>query len=319
MRVFDAYGHVSLPRFLSASEYLKVMDENGVKMAMVCTAETCPDLGELSRAAVEHGERFRVAGLPLGDGPAEIEEGVAAQMDSGFIGVRIPDSLIAGRPGILDVLGKAGGIPFVVGSGGFPSAAAALCGFLDKYPDALVCGPHFAGGGDPEILSANRDVARLFDHPRFAVIFSRHGAFERERLLAWAMAVVARVGWGRIMYGSEYPVALFRDETYASTVSWIDSSGLNPGLKEKEAFLGENARRLIFEKPVKKARPLDKRWCRMDLRREAPVWLFTGRTLDVPEDAHRKLLEAYLKQGGEKSGSYRDFVTRVLVKGIGIL
>ena len=314
--ILDAYGHVSLPRFLSAGEYLKVMDENGVEKAMICTAETCPDLAELSRAAVMHGGRFRCAGLPLGESAAEIEEGVEAQMEAGFIGIRIPDSLIASQPSVLDVLGRKGGVPFVVGAGGFPSAAGRLLEFLDKFPEALVFGPHFAGPGDPGAISADRDVGRLFDHPRFMVIFSRHGAFDGERLAAWARAVVARVGWGRVMYGSEYPVALYRDETYASTVSWIDRSGLSPGPDEREAFLRGNARKTIFSRPVRKAELLDKRWCRMDLRREAPVWLFGGRALDVPETAHRRMLTAYLERGGEKSGGYREFVTEILMKGM---
>jgi len=42
---------VALPRFMSADEFLRVMDDNGVEKAHICTAETCPDLAELSRAA----------------------------------------------------------------------------------------------------------------------------------------------------------------------------------------------------------------------------------------------------------------------------
>ena len=57
MTILDSYAHVALPRFMSADEFVRIMDENGVEKAHVCTAETCPDLAELSRAAVAQNSR----------------------------------------------------------------------------------------------------------------------------------------------------------------------------------------------------------------------------------------------------------------------
>ncbi len=316
LKIMDAYAHVALPRFMGADELLRVMDDNGVDRAHICTAETCPDLTELSRAAVDHSDRFIVSGLPLGDNPDNVLASIRAQLESGMIGLRISDSVIAGHPAILDLLGEFHATPFVVGSPGLTAAAALLADFLDRYRECIVCAPHFAGGpGSPEILNSNHAVARLFSHPRFFVIFSRHGAFDQAALVPWAKSIIARVSWKRIMFGSEYPVALFRDETYASTFAWLDSSGIEITNEDRQDFLYANAHGHLFSRPAARPpRQLDKTWCRMDLRHEAPVWLFPRGTLDIPEHAHRKLLAAYLARGGERSGSFRSFVAEMLAR-----
>lgn len=317
MSILDAYAHVALPRFMSADEFLRVMDENGVAKAHVCTAETCPDLAGLSRAAAAHPDRLIVSGLPLGDDPAGVRASVEAQLDSGFAGLRVPEDTIARDPALLDILGRHRATPFIVGAGGLPAAAAALAAFLDRYPECIACAPHFAGAGSPDVLDRNPDVRRLFGHERFFVIFSRHGAFDPARLRPWAEAVVRRVGWNRIMFGSEYPVALFRGETYASTARWPEDSGLGISPEERRAFLHDNARRHLFSRPVPPARPLDPKWVRPDLGRRVPVWLFPSGTLDLPEQVSRRLLAEYLAGGGERSGGYREFIARKLGESVG--
>src|ERR1035437_7304966 len=49
-KIIDAWGHVSLPRFMSAEEYISLLDSNGAEAAIVGTAATCPDLRELFRS-----------------------------------------------------------------------------------------------------------------------------------------------------------------------------------------------------------------------------------------------------------------------------
>jgi len=313
-RLSDAYGHVALPRFLSGAEFLRVMDQNGVGSALVCTAETCPDLGELSHTAARWPGRFRVAGLPTGSTPEERLASVRAQLEAGFFGIRIGEALVAQEPALLDAIGREGGVPLVVGSDGLGVAAPNLLEFLDRYPDALVLAPHFASGGTAEMFTRMPGIDRLFRHPRFAVIFSRHGMFRRSELIDWARSVLDRTGWERVMWGSEYPVALFRDESYASTARWIDGTGLNPTPEERLAYLDGNARRLIFSRPVRPATPLDEKWSRLDLKAKAPVWLFPAGTIDLPEEVNRRLLEAYLALGGDAVGSYREFVARTIAE-----
>lgn len=308
----DAYGHVALPRFLSAEEYLRVMDEHGVAQAMVCTAETCPDLKELSRAACGWPDRFRVAGLPLGATAQERLDGVKAQLDAGFAGIRIGEGLIESEPALLDAIGAAGGVVVAVGSNGLGRAAPALAAFLNRHPRGVVVAPHFASGAPADLLDRVPRMDRLYRHERFHVVFSRHGAFPREPLLAWARVMLARTGWERVMWGSEYPVALYRDESYASTAAWIDGTGLDPTPQQREAYLNGNALRVWFGPPRRAAAPLAERWCRMDLKSPAPVWLFPNGTLDLPEDATRRLVEGFLAEGGDRAGSFRTFVARKL-------
>ena len=310
--LLDAYGHVALPRFLSGEEFLRVMDAHGVSRALVCTAETCPDLAELSRTACGWRDRFLVAGLPLGATPQERLDGVRAQLDAGFCGIRIPEARLLAEPALGDAVGTAGGILLVVGAEGLKSAAPALTPWLDRFPSGLVLAPHFASGGDPGLFSAHPDLEQLYAHPRFAVIASRQGMFPRDRLLPWLHAVHDRVGPDRLLWGSEYPVALYRDESYADTIRWIESA------MPMDSYAGlrhDNAERLIFGPRRITPSPLSPRWCRMDLASPAPVWLFPHGTLDIPESANRKLLEAYLRAGGDRREGYRAFVARALADG----
>lgn len=282
--------------------------------AIVGTAATCPDLRELSRAALQYGDRLRSIGMPMGRTPQERIECVTAQMECGFAGIRLQAELIAKEPELLEIVGQAGGAPYLEGSEGYRVGAARLLEFLQRYPSCVVAATHFAGPTDPAIFSRTEPVARLFRHPRFLVIFSRQGYMDQDMLRVWTRAVVDLTGWDRIMYGSEFPVALWRDETYRSTQGWIDAAGLKPTAAERNRFFYENARRHFFTKR-RPARLIDARWNRADWKTDAPVWLFQKRGVDLPEEAHRKILRAYLAKGGDaRAGSYRDFVTRLFLE-----
>src|SRR5688500_14775206 len=104
MRVIDAYAHVSLPRFMSAEELLWVMEENEVGSAIISGAETCPDVMELSRAQVMWPDKFRAVGMPLGRDEQDVRDAVRAQMEAGFLGIRIPAARIAAQPELLEII-----------------------------------------------------------------------------------------------------------------------------------------------------------------------------------------------------------------------
>lgn len=312
-QVIDAWGHVSLPRFMSAEQYIAVLDANGAEGGVVGTAATCPDLVELSRAAVRYPNRLRSIGIAMGRSPEEKMACIAAQMDCGFTGIRLQADLLARQPQLLDILGKASGTPYIEGNKGYQVAARVLLDFLDRYPNCVVCGTHFAGPTDPAIFARDRSVDGLFRHPRFLVIFSRQGYMDPEPLKLWTRAVVDLTGWDRIMYGSEFPVALWRDESFTSTQGWIDQAGLKPTPEEREKFLYGNARRVFFERH-REARLIDAKWERSDWKTDSPVWLFQKKGVDLPEESHRKLFRTYIAKGGDKAlGSYRDYVTALIV------
>ena len=312
-KIIDAWGHVSLPRFLSAEEFLAILDANGAEAAIVGTAATCPDLRELSRAAVQYPDRLRSIGMPMGRSAQERIDCITAQMECGFTGIRLQCELVVREPKLLDLVGKAGGVPYMEGSEGYRVAAATLVDFLDRYPDAVVCGTHFAGPANPAIFTQNEAVNRLFRHPRFLVIFSRQGYMDPDPLKLWTRALVDLTGWDRILFGSEFPVALWRDETFRSTQGWIDTAGLTPTPAERAKFFYGNAHRYFFQKR-RPARLIDAKWSRTDWKTDSPVWLFQKKGVDLPEESHRKILRAYLAKGGDaKAGSYRDFVTQLCI------
>lgn len=309
MKLIDVYAHVALPRFLSIDDLLRLMDREGVEAAVLSTAETCPDTLGISRAIVAHPDRLRAIGMPLGASPAHLRAAIAAQLDSGFSGIRLPAAFIAANPDVLDIIGAAGACALVVGDNGLSLAAAPLNVFLARYPAAFVLGGHFAGPTDPAILSTNPDIAALFDHPRFHVAFTRHGALRHTPLTEWATAIVARIGWQRILWGSEWPVALWRDESYASTRDWADK--LNP---DHAAYQHDNAQRLFFNTQIT-PKPLAPEWDLMHFRREADIWLFPP-SLDLAETRHRPIMLAYETWGGERRGRYSEFLLAMAERGI---
>jgi predicted TIM-barrel fold metal-dependent hydrolase len=311
MPIIDIYGHVSLPRFLATEEFLAMMDENDVEAAVLSTAETCPDIQELSRARRAHPDRFRIVGMPLGADAAGIRAGLREQLDSGFSGIRLPAAFIAANPDCLDLIGAAGAFVIVVGERGLQDAAAPVADFLDRFPASFAIAGHFGGPADPGLLDTDPGVRRLFDHPSLHVAFTRHGALRHLPLEAWAAALVRRVGWNRVLWGSEWPVALWRNETYQSTLDW--ALRLGPTASELEAFRYGNARRLLFARQAAAPRPLA-----LDLmafRRPADVWLFPP-SLDLSENRHRRLHQAYVAWGGDKRGLYSEFVLQMAERGI---
>lgn len=310
--IIDAYAHVALPRFLSLDDQLRLMDREGIAHALLSTAETCPDLAEISRALVAYPDRFRAVGMPLGRSASNMRDAIRAQLDSGFSGIRLPAALIAANPDLLDILAGADGFPLVVGEQGLRAAAGLLADFLDAAPGRFVMAGHFAGPADPTLLDDDPGVARLFAHPGFHVAFTRHGAFGHLPLESWAAAVVARIGWSRVLWGSEWPVALWRDETYRTTLDW--ALRLQPTEADLQAFRHDNASRLLFGRPAA-PRPLAQEWHVMDLRRQADVWLFPP-SLDLSEERHRKLMLAYEDWGGERRGRYSEFVLQMTERGI---
>ena len=313
MPIIDAYAHVALPRFLSVEDCLRLMDRHGVEAAVLSTAETCPDVQELARAVTTHPDRFRAIGMPLGKDDAAISDGIRTQLDGGFSGIRLPATLIARNPAILDIIGQAGKAAIVVGESGLRVAAAIMTEFLDRYSNSVIIAGHFGGAADPALLSQDPAVGRLFDHSSLYVAFTRHGAMAHLPVEAWARALVARVGWGRLLWGSEWPVALWRNETYQSTLDW--AMRFDPLPADLEAFRYSNAQRLLFGGNPVVTKPINPSFDLMPFRRAADVWLFPP-SLDLSEERHRALYHAYVEWGAESMGRYSEFVLSMAERGI---
>jgi predicted TIM-barrel fold metal-dependent hydrolase len=143
-------------------------------------------------------------------------------------------SVIRSDPSLLEIIGKAGGFPVILGFQPGTPVSSIVADFLDQFPNTFVLGAHFGGPLSPRILDHDQGIKRLFDHPRFNVLFTRQGLIDPAVLEPWARVLIDRLGWNRILWGSEWPVALWRDEMYESTKSYIDL--FDPSSTERRLF-----------------------------------------------------------------------------------
>lgn len=312
MPLIDSLANIGLPRYLSAQEFLRAMDEYQVEAAVVSATPACADLGELSRAAVRYPDRFRIVGAPMGSSPAERRASVAAQLEAGFLGIQLGTARIAEEPELLNPIGDAGAAVFIAASSGLEIVAVALLGFLSRYPRSHVCAPAFGAIGECASRGSDSPAHGLLLHDRFLAVLAGQGSFDSELVKAQARAVIDTIGWERALWGSDFPQSLWRGESYMSTTVWIDKAGLEPTDSERASFFSENARRYFFAKRARATKPLPARG-REDrfALREMPVSLFPNDPIDLPEDAQHTLLAAYLDRSGP--GTYRDFIAEQLV------
>lgn len=311
--MIDGYAHLGLPRFWAVEDYRRIMDLVGITRAMVCPFDSCPDIVECHRALEAAPERFRAYGLVLGRDRAEMEAGLHAQLAAGFDGFRLGDAKIAAQPWILDILGREDAVPMVVGARGLAAAAPALLGFLDRHAGSIAVSAHFAGPTDPRVLREPGAVRDLFRHPRFLVVMSRQGMFPAPAIKAWAEALIEVVGWTRLMWGSEAPVPIWRDEKLARTPLWIEQ--FMPSAEQRAAFFTANGARTVFARPARPVRklamPFDP-W-NYEVKLAAPMFPF-GLTADTQIPA--RLVQAWLAAGGEEAMPLSAFVSAVIDKAL---
>ena len=311
--MIDGYAHLGLPRFWALRDYQQIMELLGIARAMVCPFDSCPDIAECHRAIAAAPDRFRGYGLVLGRDRAEMERGLHAQLDSGFDGVRLGDAKIVEQPWVLDVLGREGAIPLTVGSRGLVAAAPALVGFLDRYPSAQIVSAHFAGPTDPVVLRQPGPVRDLFSHPRFLVVMSRQGMFNAAMLKPWAEGLIETVGWQRLMWGSECPVPIWRDEKLQRMPAWIEQFG--PDDEQISAFFTGNGARAVFSRPQRPVRPLALPFDPWDYEVKLPAPMFPyGLTADTQIPG--RLVRAWLAAGGETRQPLSAFLSAVLDKAL---
>jgi predicted TIM-barrel fold metal-dependent hydrolase len=302
----DAYAHIGLPRFAAAEELIRELDRNGVQKAIVAAADTCPDIHEILRAIRRYPDRLRGVGVPLGRTFNELRDSLRQQAACGFLGIRIFDRMIAEFPELLQEMAELKLVPYVVGGAGLAPAASLLADFLAGAPDRLVVAPHFGGAADPAVLDAPGPVRDLFSHPRLLVIFSRHGAYDAQLVQSWASALIEKAGPERILYGSEFPVCLWRNESYQSTLNWAQT--LDPA-PDPDRFYGGNARRYLWEKSLPPASPIELAGWVVP----GTVRLFGGQGIDLPEAIQQELLASYLQEEG-RGEDYRAYITRIFLE-----
>lgn len=307
--MIDAYAHIGMPRFQTTAGYRSLMADLGIRKALVCPFDACPDLHRVHAALSDGSGNFRGLGLVLGHNRAEKEKGLQAQLDAGFCGLRLSVGEILADPWALDWLGERGGLPFVVGEKALEGAADLLVAHLERFPDSHIIGGHFAGPTDISILTRPGAVRDLFNHPRFNVVFSRQGIFPKGVIKAWADALVEILGWDRILWATEAPVLIWRDEPVLETPNWIERYPLTPA--EREAFFTGNSQRLIFDLPQATPKPLELPFdpFAFDPDRRVPMWPFG---LSMSTKLPGRLVEGWREWGGEARGPLSHYLDEVL-------
>ena len=311
--MIDIYAHIGLPRFGSAESFIAQMDANGVDQALLSTGPFCPDVLELARAARQYPERFRIVGLPVGSDSATRCQIVSQQLQGGFSGLRIPAAEALDNPAVLDIAGRAGAFLIIVGFEPWLRFRDAFLGFLALYPDCFIIGGHFAGVADPVLIQPDGPLHELYAHPRFHVALTRQGLMDAKALATWTDALVEVVGWKRLLWGSEWPVALWRNETYADTMRVVDRFHLSP--EQRNDFFAGNARRLVFNKPG----PVVRQFTQTDdvMMHKSPGRIsLLPHGLDISETQHLQLMDAFFKSQQHLSKTYRDFVQETLMRGL---
>jgi hypothetical protein len=305
MQWIDSLAYVSLPRFAGADEFVRVMDAVGVEAAVVATTEECPDLRELSQAALRYPDRLRAIGLPVGATPAERRDSITAQLEAGFAGVRISDRELAEHPGLLEVVGPAA--LYIDGAEGLRSIAEPLSEHLDHHPESAACALDFGGVTDPRLFDTDLRVRWLFRHRRFFILFTGPARHAPSLLGPWLQALLTHVGWERVLCGSEYPHCTWRDEAYAPPLRWLAEYGISLTDAQRQALVYGNVRRALFGRPLT-PKALDAKWCPQGFPPGPPVRLSLNAALELPEEAQRRLFAAYQEWGGEGHGTYGSFL-----------
>jgi hypothetical protein len=307
--MIDAYAHVGMPRFQTIPGYRTLMNDLGIQRALVCAFDACPDLHTVHRALADGTGDFRGLGLALGHDRREMEAGLEAQLAAGFCGLRLGVNEILANPWVLDWLGERRALPFVVGENGLAGAAELMVNHLERFQDSVIIGGHFAGPTDVKVLEQPGPVRDLFHHPRFAVVFSRQGIFDKNLIEDWADALVECVGWDRALWATEAPVLIWRDEEVLVTPKWIERYPLTPA--QREAFFTGNSQRLIFDLPAADPAPLNLPFDPFvfDPNRNVPMWPFG---LSMSTKLPGRLVEGWRQWGGEKRGPLREYLDEVL-------
>jgi len=320
----DAYCLVGLPRFGTAEDTRAILAQSQVRRAVFVLGSVHPDYAVLFAALRDYPQRVRGVGVPFGETLAQILESSGLQLDAGVRGLCIHD------PELLTCLplpvqwGRAGRWLYAIGIGHNAPILRRLCDWLDRYPQARLAAPHFLSTRPLFSGGAVDDALRsLLAHPHFYPIFSRQGEagstqpYPYADLRPWVEQVIDHTGWDRVLWGSEYPVLSWRDETPTLCRDWL--ADLLPEMTDlqRAAYLGGNAARALFDAPPPPRRQVTiPDWMETQPVCDRSVPLFP-RGLRLPMTVygrvHRRFAEAYRE---DPTLTFADFIAAALDEAI---
>lgn len=322
--MIDAYLHAGGPRFGSASLALRELDRHQISSSNIVLPPSCPDFEALQTARELKGNQVRLIGIPFGDSPEQRAELTAWQIKFGINGLRVMPHEVAENRESLALTGEAGRWLFAINPYQNTDMQRILLDWLEKYPKARIVCPHFFKPGRIESFVEDPGLFRtLLEHPRFFVIFSRHGntgtstPYPHPDLKPWVEDVIGCCSWDKVMWGSEYPVLYWRDESIPQAADWIRELLPDISTDQYQAFVHGNAQRLFFDEPAPE-----------NQGGSPPGWLPKGphngwgapvaqKGIKLPPQTAEKLFASYLDTcGPDASQNFSDFIADWISKRI---
>jgi hypothetical protein len=282
-----------------------MFDRSGIRRAVLVLGPGIPAYQTLFQGMAQHPSRIRGVGILCGSSVARRMEAAELQMRAGVVGLRMEPRELEENPEVLELLGSEGRWIFAVGAADATrvDTLTTIHRWLDRHPRGRVAAPHFLASAPVDAATGGGHVlTELIRHPRFFPIFSRQGGvgsrtpYPHEDLAPWVRQVIDLAGATKVLWGSEFPVAYWRNETMGQCQRWL--ADLDPSLDGLllESFWSENARRLFFSEPVSPgAMPAVPAWVdgEFDIRRKVP--LLPSGVLHLSATAYQRLFAGFLR------------------------
>ncbi len=285
----DAYAHVGLPRFGSLQQALQAMERQAIAKAVLVLGPRVPDVHTLVVAMQTYPDRLRGVGIPFGDTEQQRLAFSRWMLDAGAIGIRLESQEALDNAEVLKLLGERKRWVFAPGNQLSEQLSETYLAWLMQYPEGHIAAPHFLQAGKEAVSSLSEAAHELIAHPRFYPIFSRHGGMGSRQpyphidYLPWIQYVVGLRGWEGVMWGSEYPVLYWRNETMEGARQWLDALGIPLSDEQWNKVYGGTADRLFFSAPAPTPDQVEiAAWVDEQFDRSRTVPLFAGPGLELP-------------------------------------
>jgi hypothetical protein len=316
--ITDAYAHIGLPRFGSIDQLLHYMDIHQLDKSVAVLGPLVPDIATLAEAASTYSDRLRLIGIPFGETKEERLETVQLQLDAGALGIRFEYREAIENPELLMAVGVRGRWAYGIDACRDQQIAAIYLNWLMQYPEAGLAAPHFMY---PNFQASDREraggaIAELMGHPRFYGILVRNlgmcgSPYPHSEYKEWIDYVMEQCGPQHLMWGSEYPVLLWRNEGTNAAVNLFREFLGDFSEEQFAQVIGANAIDLFFSGSPPEAKPISlPEWIEHKFQRNRHVKFFPS-GLDLSTEEYSRLLDDYLRSAEFEQGkSMSDFLLR---------
>jgi len=323
--MIDAYLHAGGPRFGSAALALRELERWDIDRGIIVLPPFFPDFACLEKARQAAGDKVRLVGVPFGESETQRAELADWQVAFGVTGLRLMPFEMDANAAAINRFGEAGRWLFAINPYDSTPMQRTLLHWLETHPQGRIACPHFFKPAAMEEVVEDAGLFReLLRHPRFFVIFSRHGKtgtqrpYPHEDLKPWVDDVLAEAGWEKIMWGSEYPVLYWRDEQIPEAAEWLRALLGEVDEANYARYLHGNAHREFFESPAPKnqAGP-PPAWVASQMGAEGAAVPFPQNPVKLPPEAAERFMRAYLEtnQPGQAI-KLSDFAAQVIERGL---